>query len=431
MARGSVGIGQAATILLASAALSCGCRGGLKGGWFGGNVQDASSSSGVAIGDRSSDGGVDRPAAFAGGVDDGRSSRSSGLPADGATDSIDEPNVPVSTLTINGETITTEDVLKPLRKHLAQRADTMPTLEYRRYLSEAIESGVRLMARDALLYHEASKNLTDKERESIGAFADQRIRDRVNTEFAGRQSRYEESLAHEGLTLTEDRERTMRELIIARWLRMTISPKIADPTREQLWQLYESYKDSYSRAPRRKMQLIEVSVLGQLPPGVSAPSDDQLAMARTVARQRAANARQAILGGKAFSDVARDYSDGLHARNGGEWGWVMQGSVREKWEPAVAALFMLPDAGTASDVIETPDAFFVVLAAEIDDGYEPDFESLQPDLVERYRDAQFKMLVDQWVDRLQKKANIQPRNINRFLAAVARDAPSGQTMAAP
>jgi len=234
---------------VAVSALALGCRGGTIASWFGGDKQTEAPTSGWGTG-------------------------SARVAASSPSD-VDESNDPVSTLTINGEAITTQDVLKPLKQDLETRAGTMPEIQYRRYAGEAIETRVRVLARDALMYHEASKNLTDKEREQIGAFADQRIRDRVNTEFAGRQTRYEQALANEGLTLGEDRERIMRELIIARWLRMTVTPKIADPTREQLWQIFETYKGNFDRPARRRMQLIEVSVIGQLPPDVDAPSEQQ------------------------------------------------------------------------------------------------------------------------------------------------------------
>jgi hypothetical protein len=307
----------------------------------------------------------------------------------------------------------------------------MAAAEYERYLSEIVQRRVRTVARDLLLYQEASKNLTEAEREAIGGFADQRIRDHINEEFGGRQTRFERDLADEGLSLEQAREDEIRQLIIARWIRTTIAPKVADPTRDQLWNVYESQRETLVRPPRREMRLIETSILAELPPGVEAPTAEQLAQARESAREKAEDARQAILDGADFADVARRRSTGLHARDGGLWGWVTRGSVRERWEPAVEALFRLPETDTPSEVIETPHAFYIVEAARIDSGSAPDFESIQPKLVESFRNAQFNLLVDEWVMKLQERADIRPRNVNRFLLGVLQAAPKPLSAVGP
>lgn len=345
--------------------------------------------------------------------------------ADSQAPALDRPesDEPVSLLTINGESVTVEEVLKPIRDELDQRARTMTPGQYRSYLTEAIQYRVRLMARDRLVYQEAAKNLTDQEEEAVGRFVDQQVRERVNSEFAGRQTRYQKALAGQGLSMDDDRQRIRRELIIARWLRATVSPKIADPTRDELWTIFQNQKASMTKPERRKMQLIEISVLGQLPPDVSAPSAAQLENARTAAGGQAGRVRTEIDNGADFAEVAKQHSTGPQARNGGNWGWVTRGSVRRRWEPAVEALFGLAKCGVSSQVIETPDAFFIVQAASIDPGHEPDFESLQPELVEHFRNAQFNELVNERVERLQAAAHIRPRNISRFLRAVVQAAP--------
>jgi hypothetical protein len=74
-------------------------------------------------------------------------------------------------------------------------------------------------------------------------------------------------------------------------------------------------------------------------------------------------------------------------------------------------------------VIETPDAFFIVRCDEIDAEPPPEFTSMQPKLVEAYRDHQFNMLVDERVRELQEQATFVPNNVSRFLEGAARAAP--------
>jgi PPIC-type PPIASE domain len=330
---------------------------------------------------------------------------------------------PVDVMIVNGEKITVDDVLGPIRANLAKSAKSLPPDRYRSLLSAAIQNRVRSLARDALLFHEAGKNLLEEEENQIDGLVDQEIRKRVNVEFDGRQTRFEKHLAGMGLTLREERERVRRGILVVRWLQLKIHRNINDPTREELWETFQQNRDSFAKPPRRKMQIIELSVESFLTGGATSKDPASMAAAREAARVAAVAARERIVGGESFSSVAGEVSTSWHKASGGAFGWVTHGSVREGLEPAVDALFALEGTGVPSDIVETDGAFFIVQAAEIDPGVEPDFATLQPELVDKYRGAQFDKLVDEQIARLQENAHIQPENINRFLEAVALAAP--------
>jgi hypothetical protein len=330
---------------------------------------------------------------------------------------------PVSTLVINDTTITVDEMLMTIRDDLEAQSEALPPDRYMAYLVRKLQDRVRILARDALLYHEASKDVTEQEEDAIAGFVDQQVRDRINREFGGRQTRYERALADEGRSSDDDRERMRREMLIARWLQQSIVRKISDPTRDELWSFYLIQKDSLAKPPRRDMRLIEISILAELPAGVNTPTPEQLRTARAAAEMKAAEARDLILNGTGFAEVAAEYSKGLYAKSGGEWGWVTRDGVRERWLPAVDALFQLTEAGLPSEVIETQEAFFIVQAAAIDLGSTPEFESVQIELMEQYRDSRFNALVEEEIARLHDQAHIQPPNIGRFLRAVAIAAP--------
>jgi len=341
----------------------------------------------------------------------------------------DSSSGPVDEMSVNGDTITVADILDPIRDDLEQHAKSMPPARYRNYLVEAIQYRVQLLARDRLIYQEASKDLSDAESEGLGKFVEQRIRDQINTEFAGRRIKYEQSLAAHGITPEKNRELVRRELVINRWLQLKIRPKIADPTRVQLWHIYESQRDSLAKPERRKMQLIEISVAAQLPRGQRSPSALQLADAQDKARRIVSEAYDALVAGADFGEVARQYSNGLRAASGGSWGWVTRGSVRERLEPAVEMLYSLESVGSLGDIVETPDAFFIVRVAQIDPGETPDFESMQPRLVEHFRNMQYNKLVEEFITKLRSKSRVRPTDITRFLRSVAAAAPQPQAVA--
>ncbi len=315
---------------------------------------------------------------------------------------------PVSVLTVNGHDVTVDEILAPLRSDLQERVERMPPAEYRDHVVKAVNAQVGSTIRDSLLYQEAAKDITEEEDLFIDGLVDQEIRKLVNAQFAGRQTRFERELADNGSSLGEQRDQVRRRLLIMRWLQQTVYSKITDPTRDELMRIFAGQRDSFTTPPRRDMLIIEIAIEKN---------------SRETARQSADAARAELLAGSDFGAVAGKHSTGWHKEKGGHWGWVTRGSVRERLEPAVDALFALSEAGVPSDIIETPLAFFVVQAAAIDYGKEADFTELQPQLVAKYRDMQFSKMVDGSVRKLQENAHYRPLDPNRFVHACLLAAP--------
>ncbi|MBN1513542.1 MAG: peptidyl-prolyl cis-trans isomerase [Phycisphaerae bacterium] len=325
---------------------------------------------------------------------------------------------PVSVMFINGETVTAEEILRPVRKELEERAAVMPLEPYQRYLVDAVGSRIRAEARERLLYQAASKDITEQEWEQFDKFVDTRVRETINEQHQGRQTRYEKSLADKGVSLEQDRQRLRRELVIQRYLYQNVGRRITNPTRRELWQYYQDHLDEMTRPARREMFLIEVPKDAPLEAVTAANGEKVQLDAKTAITM----ARSELIAGTEFAEVAQKYSAGLHAAEGGPWGMVARDSVRERWQPAVDALFQL-ESGQVSDTIETDEAYFIVRCGKIDSGEPPDFETIQPQLVERYREAMFNRLVEELVADLHSRAVIQPANLGRFLRGVVESAP--------
>ncbi len=314
-------------------------------------------------------------------------------------------------LVINGDTLTVEDILKPVRGELERKAASLTPARYHTEMQESLANRIRSEARDLLLYQQASRRVSEPEQQAFDKYVDQEIRDIVNKKYGGRQTRYEKELAANGSSLSQERDRIRRDLIIIRYLRQTVSSNVAEPTRAELWHFFQEHKAELAKAERREMHLIEQS---------------KDAEGRTTLEQ----ARAELAAGQPFDAVARKLSQGALAVTGGNWGLIGKGSVREKFEPAVDVLFRL-DAGQTSDIIETADALFIVRCGQIERGEEPDFEKMQPALARRYNDFQFNLHVDELVAKLQSTAVIRPEDINLFLQRVVDAAPKAAFAGAP
>ncbi len=333
-------------------------------------------------------------------------------------------------LTVNGESVEPADLWRDAPPAMLRRAETLSPNAYQQFVEQAAAQLIRDKMAEMLLNQVASLDQPPELQTRIDEIADGEIRKIVARDFGGVQHRYEKDLHGRGQTLDDVRTELAREIIIARYLEIEVKPKVGEPSRAELLAAFQNNQDQWRRPPRRSMALIDVRVLDHLPEGVKSPTRKQQDAAREAARAIAQTAWTEIESGVDFADVAKRYSDGLHAPEGGEWGWVSSEAVRERFLPAVTTLQELRQ-GEVSEIIETPDSFFLVLCSRFDPGVEPDFQSVQPALKEQHFRMTYNRLIGQLVNRLQAKARIEPANLELFHAAVVAAAPKPKNPGAP
>jgi len=205
--------------------------------------------------------------------------------------------------------------------------------------------------------------------------------------------------------------------VVQAYLESEFKPKVAEPKRAELLAAYQESVAALRKPARRSMSLIDVRISEFLPSGVDEPTREQWQAARSEARKQIRTAQVMLLEGAYFPGVAARYSHGLQAADGGKWGCVTSEGVRERFAPAVAALEKL-GAGQVSEIVETPDAFFLVRCDELEPGYDPDFESVQPELADRFFRIEYNRLVAVHVEELRKKSGVSQSDLERFHAAV-------------
>jgi parvulin-like peptidyl-prolyl isomerase len=255
----------------------------------------------------------------------------------------------------------------------------------------------------------------------IEEYTDSEIRKTVTADYGGVQRRYEKILEKQGRSLDAVREQLRRQIVISGFLDNEVRPRVAEPTRADLYEAFHNNIDAWRRPARRSMSLIDVRISEFLPKDAATPTREQSEAARAEARQRIEAAGSELGTGMPFAEIARKYSQGLHAEEGGAWGYVNRDSVRERFVPAVEALAKL-DAGRTSDIIETPDGFFLVRCDALQPAVEPDFQSVQPQLREEFFRSQYNRQIAELVFELRKNARVEPENLEPFHAAVVAGA---------
>lgn len=318
---------------------------------------------------------------------------------------------------VQSETVEAAELWFGHREELARKAESLPPEEYRDYVAEWGAQLITDKIAEMLLYQRASLRQTEEVGKKIDAYVDGEIRKIVTEDYGGLQRRYEKYLESQGSSLQEARTQLRRQFVITGYLEMELKPKVAEPTRSELMATFESNREAWRRPARRSMSLIDIRIADLLPDDVDAPTREQLQAVREEARSKIKAAQLEIRNGASFADVARRYSHGVRASEGGAWGWVKPDSIRERFQPAVSVLEKLR-AGEISDVVESPDGFFLVRCDELEPGVEPDFQSVQPQLRDFLFRKGYSQLMAQFISDLRAKARIEPARLERFHAAV-------------
>jgi len=324
---------------------------------------------------------------------------------------------PLKQLAVKGIVIKADEVWDRNLDELADQRKQLGPEAFDAYVQKESVQLINDRLGEALLYHDALLRIPKGADERLSKMVDDRIRELVTTEYDGVQRRYEQALAAKGRTLEQERQQRLRQLTISAYLNQDFKAKIEEPTRSELMDIFEKRKDEWRRPPQRKMSLIDLRILKYLPKGVTEPTRDQYEQAKSEARAEAQRIIEDARLGTPFDELAKKHSDGLHADDGGEWGWIKRGMVRDRFVPAVDELYRL-DEGAVGGPVETNDSIFIVRCDEIDPGYDPDFETAQPRLKEAYQQEKYAKLVGEHIAELREKSGITIHTLERFHAAV-------------
>jgi parvulin-like peptidyl-prolyl isomerase len=104
-----------------------------------------------------------------------------------------------------------------------------------------------------------------------------------------------------------------------------------------------------------------------------------------------------------FDELARVYSHGSQAQEGGDWGWVQRPTLREELRNVAFSL----DAGQHSRVIETASAVYVMMVEEKKIAYTKSLSETRDEIEAILKAEETKRLRKQWIDQLKKTSFIR------------------------
>lgn len=240
-----------------------------------------------------------------------------------------------------------------------------------------------------LLLREARKDITDQHQAIIDAEVDKEKRRQIAM-FGGSIDAWRETLSQRGLTEKQWRRRHEEMILVQHFIHTKILPQLT-VTRQEILDYYNQVRqEQYVVEPQAHLQQI-VLVRRDYP-----TAEEMLALARSlVARLRA---------GEDFGHIARKYSRGPKADDGGDWGMVGQGAHRV--EAVNEFLFSAP-LGTVSDpIVDGPFCHIIRVARRLEGRTKP-FTEVQDECRAAIENAKRAALIDSYVDALRARNYVE------------------------
>ena len=163
---------------------------------------------------------------------------------------------------------------------------------------------------------------------------------------------------------------------------------------EQLRNQYNEYVAALSSKEERKVSHILVKV--------DATANAQL---KDEAKKKITNIQEQLKSGKAFGELAKQYSDDtLSAKQGGDLGWISKGMTDAAFEQK---LFAMNQKGDVSDVVETTFGYHIIQLDEIKSAKADPFEVKKIELI---KTAQQQEIDNQFYDKSERLATLVYEN---------------------
>ena len=292
--------------------------------------------------------------------------------------------------TVNGKPILVASVLGPMRSKVEAIRKQVPPAQFRQIQEQAIRDQLPSHIEQAMMVAVMQTKLKAEQAKAVNTqidsmFEQELDRMRANMEKQlGRQctlADLEADIQRQGMTLAVMRKMFGDKIMAQQY--MVGKLENAEPVgRPELLAAYQERIKDFSEPPAVKWQQIQVSYrnFGD----------------KADARQHAEAALGELRQGTPFAEVAKKYSDGPDAANGGIWDWTQYESLlTELQEP----LSKLPP-NNPSAIIATSNGLQIVQVVERREMKSKSFEEVQEKIREEITEARHKARVEEILKEL-------------------------------
>jgi peptidyl-prolyl cis-trans isomerase SurA len=274
-----------------------------------------------------------------------------------------------------------EDATAPAADELRRDYRDQPDV-YEKKLNAALDENLERLLEDKLILREfetAGYNLPES---IIDEYVQQRVKERY-----GSRATLTKTLAAEGMTFEKFRQQIRDQFIIEQMRYANVAKEIiVSPHKIETY--YIEHTNDFKVSDMVKLRMILLTK----------PADDA-----GQARERANEVLGKIKEGASFADMASLYSQASDRTQGGLRDWEELSNLKK--ELADAARKLSP--GQTSDVIETPQACYIIKLEDKQVAHVKPLSDVRADIEKILLGEQRNRLQKQWIDRLRKKTFVR------------------------
>src|SRR5579862_1348413 len=275
-----------------------------------------------------------------------------------------------------------KDMTEPFVEDLSRQYADRPNILEQKVNDAAKQNMEQLIERELILheFETAGYNLPE-------SIIDQQLDDYIKSKYGDRVT-LTKTLQQEGITFEKFRQQYRDRFIVGAMREKNINKEILiSPHKIEAY--YLDHKDDFKEEDKVKLRMIVLT---------NAPDADT-----TQIRKLADEILQKLKDGASFADMATIYSQGSQQREHGDWGWIDKSVLRK--ELADVAFGLKP--GERSGVIETPNAFYIMLVEDRHAAHVKDLSDVRDEIEKILLEKEHERLQKQWIDKLRKKTFIR------------------------
>ena len=324
-------------------------------------------------------------------------------------------------LMVNNYTLTVSEVLYPLWEWVEQTRANQTPQGFINLLQKRITDQVRNDIGSLLIYEKAMAELPEQRVEMLDDAVQREINRRVSYRFGGSIARFENHLQQHGMTMEQMRRLVKRQMMVRSYTQQMLMPQV-NVRRDELLAYYRENLKRYSTEATRELLLIAAPFDKFLPENVNWQSATTAAQARAkLQAMRHIRAAHEALATRDFQDVAREFSRGVHAADGGSWGPIGQ-PLRAPYDKPSEKIFLF-STGQYSEPIQTETGWYIAQCGTITPATQTPFADVQDEIRGELEDERFGQLAGKYIYHLAERATIT--DLPGFIAGAVERAVEG------
>lgn len=245
---------------------------------------------------------------------------------------------------------------------------------------------------------------------------EQQINEIIAADYAGDRTAFTKTLQAQKLTLSQYREK-IRERTIVQAMRNRKTQQEVVVSPYKIEQYYKAHLADFKVEEQIKLRLIYIK---KAPPSEAIATTNTVATTATgtneppttvappappvdVRRQLGEDVVAKLDAGAKFADLAKQFSDGKEAQQGGDWGWVGKDALRKELNEVAFTL----KPGEHSKLIDTKEGYYVIQVDDHKAAYTKPLRDIQESVEKLLLQQQRATMQEKWVKELRDKAFIK------------------------